>query len=55
VWATAPAGIRSITAKAYDNAGGTAVSSPIVITISPQPSPVVYTYDELGRLIGVQH
>jgi len=55
VWGTAPAGIRSIAAKAYDNAGGTAVSSPIVITISPQPSPIVYTYDELGRLIGVQH
>ena len=55
VWHDAASGIHSLTAKAYDNAGGYTESGPSVITVSPPPSPVTYDYDELGRLIGVHH
>lgn len=48
-------GTYSYTAKAYDNRSATTTSSPVSVTVAPALSPSAYTYDELGRLIGVQH
>lgn len=48
-------GTYSYTAKAYDNRSATTMSSPVSVTVAPALSPSTYTYDELGRLIGVQH
>jgi hypothetical protein len=43
-------------AKAYDNRGAVTESSTINVTIgSAVATPVTYIYDELGRLVGVQH
>jgi Bacterial Ig domain len=42
-------------AKAIDNAGGATLSAPTYVTVSGgAPTTVIYQYDELGRLIGVQ-
>jgi predicted phage tail protein len=45
------------TARAYDNNGGITTSAAVNMTVSggAAPTPVVYQYDELGRLIGVTH
>jgi hypothetical protein len=51
----APAGTYTYTAKVYDNRSAVATSDAVNVTVSPPLSPAVFTYDELGRLIGVQH
>jgi hypothetical protein len=48
-------GTYSYTARAYDSNGGVATSAAVTVTVSPPPTPVIYLYDELGRLIGVEH
>lgn len=50
-----PAGSYTYTAKVYDNRSAVTTSSPVNVTVSPPLSPATFTYDELGRLIGVQH
>jgi hypothetical protein len=50
-----PAGIYTYTAKVYDNQSAVTTSSPVSVTVSAALSPATFTYDELGRLIGVQH
>lgn len=51
----APAGNYTYTAKVYDNRSVVTTSSPVSVTVSNALSPSTYTYDELGRLIGIQH
>lgn len=51
----APAGSYTYTAKVYDSRSAVTTSNPVSVTVSPALSPATYTYDELGRLIGVQH
>lgn len=51
----APTGTYTYTAKAYDNRSAATTSSPVSITVSVALLPTTFTYDELGRLIGVQH
>jgi hypothetical protein len=54
-WSGVLTGTYSITAKAIDSLGGTKVSPPVSVTVyaAPVMAPVTYSYDELGRLIGV--
>jgi hypothetical protein len=51
------AGPYSFTARAFDNNGGITTSAAVNVTVSGSTAatPVIYQYDELGRLIGVQH
>lgn len=51
----APVGTYTYTAKVYDSRSAVTTSSPVTVTVTPALSPSTYTYDELGRLIGVQH
>jgi hypothetical protein len=51
----AAAGTYTYTAKVYDNRSAVTTSSPVSVTVTPALSPSTYTYDELGRLIGIQH
>ncbi|MBW8364218.1 MAG: hypothetical protein K0M39_06660 [Rhizobium sp.] len=50
-----PAGSYTYTAKVYDNRSAVTTSNAVNVTVSPSLSPATFTYDELGRLIGVQH
>ena len=52
-----PAGPYRFTARAFDNNGGVTTSGVINVTVggNTTAAPVIYQYDELGRLIGVQH
>lgn len=50
-----PAGSYTYTAKVYDNRSAVTTSNAVDVTVSPPLSPATFTYDELGRLIGVQH
>ena len=54
-WANVPAGTYTLTAKATDNAGAVTTSSSISINvqINLNNGPIRYTYDELGRVVGV--
>jgi hypothetical protein len=51
----APTGTYTYTAKVYDNRSVVTTSNPVSVTVSDELSPSTYTYDELGRLIGIQH
>lgn len=51
----APAGNYTYTAKAYDNRSAVTTSNAVNVTVSPSLSPATFNYDELGRLVGVQH
>jgi hypothetical protein len=46
------AGSHTYTAKATDNGGGVTTSTPVAVSVG-SVVPITYTYDELGRLIGV--
>ncbi len=50
-----PDGPYVFAARAYDNQGATTDSAPINVTVgATAAAPVTFTYDEMGRLIGVQ-
>lgn len=51
----ATAGSYSYTARVYDNRSATADSNEVSITLTPAATPTTFSYDELGRLVGVQH
>jgi hypothetical protein len=50
------AGPYVLYARAVDNAGGATLSASVYVTVSGNAAPatVIYQYDELGRLIGIQ-
>ena len=51
----APAAVYAFTAKVHDNKGAVTTSNVLNITVAAPLSPAKFTYDELGRLIGVEH
>ena len=54
-WANVPAGSYSLTARAIDNDGESATSSPVQIVVNADliSGPIDFVYDELGRLVGI--
>jgi predicted phage tail protein len=50
------AGPYVLYARAIDDAGGATLSASVYVTVSGNagPATVIYQYDELGRLIGIQ-
>ncbi len=48
------AGSHAYTAQATDNRGGVTISAPVTVSVGAVV-PVTYTYDSLGRLIGINH
>lgn len=51
----ASAGSYSFYAKVTDNHGHVTTSNTVAVTVAGALTPTTYTYDELGRLIGVRH